>query len=104
MSPYPDFDDGIGGEYLTSVALSEPVNPHMAFIDGLRELADFIERTPGAPIPLMPTLRLQVDHGEYDAVIAVIGAQTSDRTGGYDVAERSFGPIRYGVQRQAGNS
>jgi hypothetical protein len=91
---------------MTDPPFAEPSPPspeqeeRWAYADGLRALANFIEDTPGAPMPLGAMKRHYGDADEYDRVVAIIGAKPNpSRSGsGYEHAERKFGPIVYGVQ------
>jgi hypothetical protein len=81
-----------------------PVDRH-DFIDGLRDLARWLERNPWAPLPHGPFTRHMSDVEAFDAAVAVIGSPV-ELTGsgtGYEHCERSFGPVRYGVQMWHGD-
>jgi hypothetical protein len=68
------------------------------YADGLRWLANFIEDTPGAPLPPGPFRRHYLDADEFDEAAAAIDAVPNESSSGYEVASRFFGPIEYGVQ------
>jgi len=76
-----------------------------AFIAGLRELADFLEEHPDAPVPPYGTTLYVSTHGTdeedvrvVDAAAAVFDTQaTWNGTGTHYDASRSFGPVRYTV-------
>jgi hypothetical protein len=76
---------------------AEEVDARTACAEGLRALADFIARTPGAPLPVTHLTRHFRDADEFDKAAAAIGEPVVVN-GGYESCERRFGPLTYGVQ------
>lgn len=75
-------------------------DPRAAFITGLRELADFLDENPEAPLPLGSLSRHFEDADEFGAAAAAIGAPIGPSYAGsdFDHCQRRFGPVVYGVQ------
>lgn len=70
-----------------------------AFIAGLRDLADFLDATPGASLPNPSFGRHFEDADDFDAAAEAMGAEaTRHGHAGYEHATRRFGPIAYDVQ------
>jgi hypothetical protein len=72
-------------------------------VSQLRALADYLERTTDAPVPLMPSMGTHRDDvGEAHRLAALLGLEPDTmRSGsGYAVWCRRFGPIRYTLQTQ----
>jgi hypothetical protein len=73
------------------------------FINGLRDLANFLGAHFGYPVPDSADLLVFADGNSYaerravvDRLALVLGVTTADNLGHYS-ADRDFGPIRYRV-------
>jgi hypothetical protein len=73
-------------------------------IAGLHDLADFLERNPGAPVPRQTSLLVFPPEAsdaemfaEIDTIAGLIGSTASDdgSPNGHYGAVRSFGPVQY---------
>jgi hypothetical protein len=68
------------------------------YTDGLHALANFLERTPGAPLPSNYMTKHYPDADDFDRAATALGVDSKPSPGGYEVAHRDFGPIHYGIQ------
>ncbi|MGH3164756.1 MAG: hypothetical protein ACRDN0_02540 [Trebonia sp.] len=73
-----------------------------ALIGGLRDLADYLESSPGVPAPIYTTFYAFPPNGdlaemraEIDAIAAHLGIPAHLTDGGHYFAARSFGPVEY---------
>jgi len=69
---------------------------------GLRALAEFIESSPGAPMPVTANVLVFPANGtreqmcaEIDAIAEAIGAETRWTVGDHYSVSRHFGPVEY---------
>jgi hypothetical protein len=69
----------------------------LAFAKGLRDIADFLVQTPGAPLPLSQHVRHFRDADEFDRAAVAIG-EPVEVSSSYETCHRSFGPLTYGAQ------
>lgn len=73
------------------------------FIDGLRQLADFLDANPDVPVPYCPRLGVHADSQEtggreqVDKIAAALGTGIAEHSSDshYYTEERYFGPISY---------
>jgi hypothetical protein len=77
--------------------MSPDPDKRLEFAYGLEELATWLYRHPEVPLPPGPFTRHMSDPDAFDRAVAVIGAPVT-KSAGYEHCERSFGPVRYGVQ------
>jgi hypothetical protein len=72
------------------------------YADGLRAVANFIEATPGAPLPPAQFVQHYSDADEFDVATAAIDvtARPASWARGYEIATREFGRITYGAQME----
>lgn len=73
-----------------------------ALINGLRELADYLESSPEVPAPAYPVVHTFPSAGDWlqmcaeiDTTAARLGVNAHLTGGGYYVAARFFGPVEY---------
>ena len=72
-----------------------------ALIDGLRELASYLESHPNIPAPSSPVVYTFPEGGwplmraQVDSIAVRFGVTPHSTAGGHYVAVRSFGPIQY---------
>lgn len=78
----------------------EPPAPDLraTFVHGLRDLADFLDLNPAAPLPSGPFVKHFNDADDFDAAVPTIGEKVTTTGGGYEHCDRRFGPLTYGVQ------
>lgn len=76
-------------------------DPRQAVIDGLRDLADFLEANPDVPVNGRHGIAYSAvvgsddaDRAEVDRVAALLDVKATDDQGHY-IASRYFGPIQY---------
>jgi hypothetical protein len=69
----------------------------LEFTNGLHLLAGWLDLNPDAPLPTPHLVRHMSDADAFDKAVTVIRAPVT-KDAGYEHCERSFGPVRYGVQ------
>jgi hypothetical protein len=67
------------------------------FVGGLYDLADWLAENPAAPLPHGPFTRHMSDPIAFDRAVAAINEPVNVNAN-YELCERSFGPVRYGIQ------
>jgi hypothetical protein len=74
----------------------------VAFISGLRGLADYLESNPEVPAPIFSESHVFPPDGDWaemraeiDAIAARLGVAARQDGAGHYVASRSFGPVQY---------
>lgn len=67
-------------------------------VRGLRELADWLEATPDAPLAYYPSYGRQVTGEEMLRIAASLGFTRQDTDNTYVVVARHFGPVEYRLQ------
>ncbi len=72
--------------------------PHAAMAEGLRDLADFLDANPAAPLPLGVTASRHMDAGEFDAATEALGLDIVDKDSAFWRAMVTFGPVTYWLQ------
>lgn len=66
-------------------------------IDGLRELADYLEARPDVPLPYLGTLDAFADPAELSAIARAMGGFHKQHDGNFLSLVRRFGPIALAV-------
>ncbi len=89
----------------TSAGTSTPEHPHQAVIDGLRNLAQWLESHPDVPGPLGARAGRHMGADEYlDTLARLEGERPGERkttTNAYDTYAIHFGPVEYVMQTDA---